>query len=119
MSGETWKTCAPKKPIPVLQIHGLEDNVVPINGSMAVDDGWGGAPPVDSVVKFWANLYHCDQVSSQKKPPQTYATYYKSKKNKHEVWYYQVVGLKHGWSSLKEKNGCNTSEVIWEFFSQF
>ena len=44
MSGYTWEHREDIKPVPVLQISGLDDRIVPVDGSMRPAGGWGGAP---------------------------------------------------------------------------
>ena len=56
MSGQTWTNCNPEMPIPVLQISGTNDNVVPMDGSMGPFGGWGGAPAIQEVVRYWTDL---------------------------------------------------------------
>ena len=41
MSGPDWEECNPNELIPVMQISGTNDNVVPMDGSMEyIDEGW-------------------------------------------------------------------------------
>ena len=44
MSGHTWKHRAKIRPVPILQISGLDDEIIPYDGSMSPAGGWGGAP---------------------------------------------------------------------------
>ena len=37
MSGHTWNNCTPENPMPVLQISGLIDTVVPMDGTMSTE----------------------------------------------------------------------------------
>ena len=52
MSCETWKARDSIKPISVMQISGLADRVVPIDGTMSEAGGWGGAPHQDQIISF-------------------------------------------------------------------
>ncbi len=63
MSGKTWdERNITSAAVPVLQISGLEDNVVPADGSMSTENGWGGAPAADSVAAYWAARNNCTNV---------------------------------------------------------
>ena len=44
MSGHTWEHRNSIRPVPILQVSGLDDEVIPYNGSMSKAGGWGGAP---------------------------------------------------------------------------
>ena len=54
MSGDDWANCPYRGSVPLMQWTGLADDVVPSDGSMTDEDGWGGAPPVAQVVATWA-----------------------------------------------------------------
>jgi polyhydroxybutyrate depolymerase len=119
MSGYTWNNCNPSEPIPVLQIHGLADNTVPIDGSITTSGGWGGGPHVDEVVQYWADLNNCISQDSTFLPENTYAYYHRRGVDNHQVWYYKLRNWGHGWPSsvVGNRTGTYASEVIWEFFS--
>jgi len=119
MSGHDWKNCNPSDPIPVLHIHGVDDRVVPIDGSMSAGGGWGGAPHVDEVVSFWADLNSTTTVDSVFLAPSTHAFYYRNGRNGNEVWYYRINDWGHEWPGPQDQTGTIASEVIWEFFSKF
>lgn len=55
MSGDDWQDCAPTHPKPVLHIHGTEDEVVAFGGAPKSEDGWGGAPAIETVINQWAH----------------------------------------------------------------
>ena len=43
MSGHTWENRDSIRPVPILQVSSLHDEVIPYDGSMAKDGGWGGS----------------------------------------------------------------------------
>lgn len=118
MSKETWEKCTDSAPIPILQIHGIADNVVPIDGTMSEDDGWGGAPKLDSIMNFWANKNNCLTKDSIVFTDNTNAYYYQNCVDSNEVWYYKIADYGHSWPKNSDA-GWSASEVIWEFFSQY
>lgn len=118
MSKKTWEKCANSAPIPILQIHGLADNVVPIDGTMSEDDGWGGAPKLDSIMNFWGNKNTCLTKDSTVFTENTNAYYYTNCLDSNEVWYYKITDYGHSWPKEIDA-GWNASEVIWKFFSRY
>ena len=119
MSGYDWNNCDPPEPVPVLHIHGVNDRVVPIDGSMSAGGGWGGAPHVDEVVSFWADLNRTTTIDSVFLAPSTYAFYYRNGQNSNEVWYHRIDDWGHEWPGPQDQTGTVASEVIWDFFSKF
>lgn len=118
MSKDTWEKCTNSTPIPVLQIHGIADDVVPIDGSMSADDGWGGSPALDSIVQFWANKNSCTTKDTIIFTDNTNAYHYRNCVDNNEVWYYKIADYGHSWPKEIDANW-SASEVIWEFFSQY
>ena len=119
MSGYDWNNCDPPEPVPVLHIHGVNDRVVPIDGSMSAGGGGGGAPHVDEVVSFWADLNGTTTIDSVFLAPSTYAFYYRNGQNGNEVWYHRIDDWGHEWPGPQDQTGTIASEVIWDFFSKF
>lgn len=118
MSKETWEKCSNAAPIPILQIHGIADKVVLIDGTMSEDDGWGGAPKLDSIMDFWGNKNNCLTKDSTIFTEHTNAYYYRNCLDSNEVWYYKIANYGHSWPKSKDA-GWNASEVIWGFFSRY
>ncbi|MCJ7570273.1 MAG: prolyl oligopeptidase family serine peptidase [Candidatus Thermoplasmatota archaeon] len=125
MSGYTWDNRNISEPTPILHIHGVDDYVVPIDGSMPEEGGWGGTSNVDTIISYWVNLNNCITTDTEFIPPYTNATYYRDGINGNEVWYYKIDNYWHDWpggNSPKKPNkdvGIDASEVIWEFFSKY
>ncbi len=119
MSGETWETRDIANPTPLLQIHGTNDNAVPLDGSMSAKGGWGGAPPMEQIIAFWAELNGSSDIQSEFLPSGTNATYYTNGIDDNEVWFMQIDNWKHKWPMAKDKKGIVASELIWEFFSKY
>ena len=124
MSGYTWNNRNTSEPIPILHIHGIDDDVVPIDGSISAGGGWGGAPHVDTVIEYWVNLNNCSISENISVSDNTNAHYHRDGLNGNEVWYYKIDNWGHDWPMYipeKPENnpGINASEVIWEFFETF
>ena len=119
MSGYSWENCDPSEPVPVLQISGVDDKIVPIDGSMSAEGGWSGAPHMDKVIDQWSNLNSCTITDSVFLSEKTNAYYHRGCTEKHEVWYYKIEDWGHAWPDSYDNTGTNASEVIWLFFSNF
>ena len=119
MSGQTWRTCEPTNAIPVFQISGIDDEVVPIDGSMNTYGGWGGAPSMDEIISFWADQNNCTSIDTTYYPENTEAYYHNNCLGENEVWYYKINNWGHEWPRENSGAGTTASEAIWEFFSKF
>ena len=126
MSGGDWASCQPTRPIPVLQITGISDNIVPLDGSLASAYGFSGAPHQDSIMQMWASLNGCTTRDSSFIPNSTHAITFKGASNGHEVWHYTIEDMGHEWpGTLVIKSprdyypyGTVASEVIWEIVTR-
>lgn len=118
MSGYTWKHRDKIQPVPILQISGLDDKVVPYGGSMSPTGGWGGAPNQDVIIDFWTKLNKTKTQEIVKISNRTTAHYYKGGANDNQVWHYKIRGFGHSIPGEKEM-GTNVVDVIWKFFSKF
>ena len=117
MSGETWKNRESIKPVSVMQISGLADRVVPIDGSMSSAGGWGGAPHQDQIIEFWKQLNKTTTEKVIEISDQTKGVRYGGGTDGNEVWYYTVKGLGHRVPG-KRNHGIDSLALVWEFFAR-
>ena len=125
MSGYDWNNCNPNK-VPVLQISGTNDMVVPMDGSMSSAGGWGGAPKIQDIMNYWGDINECTQTQTQNLPDsnKTDNSYVSIEKkvdcfNNNQVWFYTVYGGAHTWPGAWGNMDINASEEIWDFFSRY
>ena len=125
MSGYDWNNCNPNK-VPVLQISGTNDMVVPMDGSMSLAGGWGGAPKIQDIMNYWGDINECTQTQTQNLPDsnKTDNSYVSIEKkvdcfNNHQVWFYTVYGGAHTWPGAWGNMDINASEEIWDFFNRY
>ena len=125
MSGYDWNNCNPNK-VPVLQISGTNDMVVPMDGSMSLAGGWGGAPKIQDIMNYWGDINECTQNQTQNLPDsdKTDNSYVSIEKkvdcfNNNQVWFYTVYGGAHTWPGAWGNMDINASEEIWDFFSRY
>ena len=125
MSGYDWNNCNPNK-VPVLQISGTNDMVVPMDGSMSSAGGWGGAPKIQDIMNYWGDINECTQIQTQNLPDsnKTDNSYVSIEKkvdcfNNNQVWFYTVYGGAHTWPGAWGNMDINASEEIWDFFNRY
>jgi len=125
MSGYDWDNCSPNK-VPVLQISGTHDYVVPMDGSMSSRGGWGGAPGIQTVINYWSTVNECNKTLSFDLPNNfTWDNSYVSLQKKtdcyenNEIWLYTIHGGNHIWPGAWGNMDINASQEIWDFFSRY
>ena len=116
MSGPDWIDCNPSELIPVMQISGTEDNVVPIDGSMGYEDiGWGGAPDIYTIMNYWSELHGCannETINWQFDYSTDITQYFSCTYNtSYDLRLYIANGMGHTWPNF-------AAEHIWDFFMQ-
>lgn len=117
MSGNTWANRDAIRPVPILQISGMDDEIVPYNGSMSKAGGWGGAPDQDVVIKFWRELNKTRTEDVIEISSQTTAHHFRHGVNGNEVWHYKIKDFGHRVPGEREL-GSSVAELIWKFFSK-
>lgn len=117
MSGHTWEHRETIRPVPILQISGLDDEIVPYNGSMSKRGGWGGAPDQGAMMEFWRKLNKTSTEEVIQLSNQTTAHHYKDGVNANEVWHYKIKNFGHKVPGNREL-GTGAADVIWKFFSK-
>ena len=116
MSGPDWVDCNPSELVPVMQISGTADNVVPMDGSMGyVSEGWGGAPDIYTIMDYWSELHGCannETINWQFDYSTDVTQYFSCTYNtSYELRLYVANGMGHTWPSFAEAQ-------IWDFFMQ-
>lgn len=113
-----YRRLEPKKPIPIMEIHGTHDPLARWNGGPFNNDLRGGDIAIPRVVGLWAAVNHCTYEVTEELPQirhKIIAHKYKGGTNGNEVWLYEIVNGKH---SYAEKD-MNTAAEIWNFFSMY
>ena len=125
----TWiyDSCAPANPMPVFEIHGTDDDVTWWEGADEIfNDGWGPWESVDTTFNFWIQLNGCTDFTMDTLPDintsdSSYVISHKNTNgvNNNEVWLYEVVNGGHDWPGAYGNMDINSSEEIWNFFTNF
>jgi len=121
MSYETFNNCKPRKPTPIMQIHGSIDTVVPYAGINSV------MKPVMEVMEFWKTNNSCNDfvlavpgvLPGATSWTETYLfdDCLNDTKNIHLF----VQGAGHIWPGSRYAgiNEPNSSQRIWDFFKKY
>ena len=125
----TWiyDSCGPIDPITVFEIHGTDDDVTWWEGADEIfNDGWGPWESVDTTFNFWIQLNGCTDFTMDTLPDintsdGSYVISHKNTNgvNNNEVWLYEVVNGGHDWPGAYGNMDINSSEEIWNFFTNF
>ena len=117
MTNETFNNCDPSKEVPVLQIHGTEDPIVTYEGNSVI-----GSIGIESVLSYWKSNNYCDEPETTElydsNPNDSFyvnRVLFDNGVNGSKVDHYKVYGGEHFWFM---QDDINSSELIWEFFSQ-
>ena len=120
-----FDTCAPEGPIPVLEIHGTEDDVSYFDGDSLNNDGWGVYLDVPTIIAFWADNAMLDLREVSNLPNSVASDGSRviferrwSQVSDVEVWLYQVEQGGHDWPGAWGNMDIDSSAEIWRFFSQ-
>jgi len=121
----SWFTCAPVRPFPVMEIHGTADVTVPYNGD-------GTFVNIDSVIKKWRIHNNCNPVPVTYSVPDinlgdnsTAVNYkYLNGNSGTSVELYKVNNGSHSWPGAapifaNTNQDFNASVEIWRFFRQY
>ena len=117
MTNETFNECNPKREVPILQIHGTDDSIVTYNGNSAI-----GSIGVSQVLSYWSSNNYCStnpEVSdiADSNPNDNIHVQrflFDGGINGSVVEHYKIYGGEHVWFNYED---INSSELIWEFFS--
>lgn len=117
--------CSPPRPVPVMEIHGTADAVVPYAGDT-------NFAPIDSVVKKWALHNGCTPVPQVSVVPNSVAAdnstatryVYANGIGGSSVELYKITGGSHSWPGAvaifpNTNQDVNASAEIWRFFRQY
>ena len=121
MTPQTYNACQPQHPMPVLQIHGDEDTVVPYEGNRS----WTRS--IDDVLGYWNRLnQNMDQPQvtmiedTNFFDGSTVEHYiYSNEMQRINVEHYKVLGGEHDWPGAWGNKDIDATLIIWEFFQHY
>ena len=121
MTPQTYNLCNPQRPIPVLQIHGTNDQKVPYKGNRK----WSLS--INKVLEYWINQNNCDITPFEMSFPDINNS---DESNVHRLSWLNgdnsvitdhiiVNGGGHDWFGVWGNMDINSTAEIWKFFSQY
>ncbi|MCO6475529.1 MAG: T9SS type A sorting domain-containing protein [Phaeodactylibacter sp.] len=126
MVPEYFGNCNPGRAVPVMEIHGTADDVVPYEGEADI------SLPIDSVIGFWAANNGCTPGPAAENLPDTAPLDgstitrfdYNGCDDGHQVSLLRVNGGGHTWPGSILSIGSTNQDIsasveIWRFFSRF
>jgi polyhydroxybutyrate depolymerase len=127
MTETNLAACNPTRPVPVMEIHGTADDVVPYTGGTLLFFS-----PIPDVVDKWVAVNHCNPVPAVSPVPNTSTTdgctaehsVYTGGDNGSTVEHYKIIGGGHTWPGAAFNIGVtnqdfNASYEIWRFFLKY
>jgi polyhydroxybutyrate depolymerase len=114
-----WEDCNPSRPVPLLAFHGLDDSIVPYDGSTPAMM----EPPIEEWAASWAKRNGCSRVPIITAPVDTVTVRtWTNCLNNADVILYTLANHGHSWpgSPVMPKSitsqAVNANEIMWEFF---
>ena len=120
-------SCNPQGPKPLLHIHGVDDQLVPITGKRSKGGKKLSSPSAAELVGYFAKLNNYAKKETIKASDNTTLHKYLPEGDGFEVHYYRIENYGHEWPSSPNRNkpgekdasGFFATEVIWDFFSGY
>jgi len=126
MGVDTYNSCLPDRPLPVIHIHGTEDSVNPYSGTST-------SKSIDDVIKLWVNKNGCNIMATNGIPnidqndgATAEKQLYSGGINGNKVALVKVKGGGHSWPGSPTPGSneiiCMDFDArmeIWNFFRQF
>ena len=132
MTLATYDSCKPSRAVPVFELHGTTDPIVPYAGG-----GQSGAKSIDDVVAYWKNYNGCVGNANTSAITDANTTdgcniqsiHYNNCNNASEVLHYKIISGGHTWPGManvqypeiivgKTNRDVHGSQEIWRFFSR-
>jgi len=110
-------SCAPARPISVMEMHGVEDDIVPLKGGVVA--GLTSFPAALSNMQAWADRDGCRRTPKTVQDGITAVYTWLECRSSVTVVLEEVAGAGHTWFSPDEMAGePDASATAWKFFQQ-
>lgn len=121
MTPQTYNSCNPLHPTPILQIHGTADGTVPYSGNPI----W--TKSIDDVLQYWVNYNNCNSSPTLTSVPNTNTSdgstvdhiVYSAGDNCVSTEHFKVYNGDHDWPGSWGNMDINASTEVWKFFSRY
>lgn len=127
VAGVVFEPCVPSEPVAVIDIHGTNDENVPVDGGVGDKALTKTAyPPLRESISLWARADRCRKQPIDTRPMRDVRlTSYAECRNGTEVSLYLIEGGGHSWPGGERmarfldppSQAMDATEVIWQFFA--
>ena len=124
MMGQLLDTCSPQRPVPVLEIHGTDDDVTLWDGDPDDVGGWGAYPGTEDMLTFWTDAHGATEYTEEDLPdlaPRDGSTVrarrWSGDGPDARVWLYEVQGGGHDWPGAWGNADIDAAEELWSFLA--
>jgi polyhydroxybutyrate depolymerase len=127
MIASRLNTCAPGRPVPVIEIHGTADNTVPYDGGTGLN-----FVSIPTLLAHWVQVNGCNPTPAVTAVPNTNTTdgstaerqVWSGGRNGSVVEHYRIIGGGHTWPGSTFNTGVtnrdiNASREVWRFLRPF
>jgi polyhydroxybutyrate depolymerase len=111
--------CRPVRAVPIVEVHGTNDSVVPYAGGKVADNQGrkrGTVLSVADFVGFWSNTGRCTGARETSIKAALAVTMVEAQActTGSRILHYRVTGGVHDWFRIQ---GFDTTKVVWDFLS--
>ena len=104
--------CAPSRAVPMLEIHGTADALVPYRGNRRL-----GFPPILEYAAQWARRDGCASgPTTVRRDASVTMQEWTACADNAVVQHVAVAGARHGWPGRSDRSGFDATTAVWEFF---
>ena len=125
LMSDIQSTCSPEYMVPILEIHGTDDDVSLYEGDLENVDGWGSYPSTPDAMAFFVNLFGLGLQEEGNFPDdvnwdESTVDFQKWGLDGAcpQVWLYTVNGGGHSWPGAWGNQDIDASREAWDFFAQ-
>lgn len=121
MTPQMYNVCDPQRPVPILQIHGTNDQTVPYFG----DPSW--TESISNVLQYWVDHNNCNALPSVYSFPNI--NLFDGSTAERSTWFngdnsvvtdhIKVIDGGHDWFGVWGNMDIYSSAEIWNFFAQY
>ena len=126
MTNNDWDDCQPTEQVPVVHLHGTQDETILYEGTTNWQFGWGQQPGVETIVGWWAEQNECASTEEWEMPDldpsdgsDVDVIWHYGGINGYQAKLYRVNGGGHDWFGAFGNMDVNSAVEMYDFWRQF
>ena len=126
MTNNDWADCQPVEQVPVVHLHGTQDETILYEGTDNWQWGWGQQPGVETIVAWWAEQNNCTSLEEWELPnidptdgSDVDVIWHYGGTNGYQSKLYRVNGGGHDWFGAFGNMDVNSAVEMYDFWRQF